>query len=76
MKRRFLFLGFTIFVACFFVAGFGAIDVTWAKTTYLKVGAGPVGGYWFPLASTLCSLIGGNIKDVKASPTVGGSVGK
>ena len=75
MKRRFLFMGFTIFVACFFVAGFGAINVTWAKTTYLKIGAGPVGGAWFPLAATLSSLIGDNIKDVKASPTVGGSVG-
>ena len=75
MKRRFLIFGFTIFAAFFLAAGFGTVDVVWAKTTYLKVGAGPVGGYWFPLASTLCSLVSTNVKDVKASPTVGGSVG-
>ncbi len=75
MFRRLLVSGFTFFVACFLIAGFGTSNVACAKTTYLKVGAGPVGGYWFPLAATLCSLVTDQVPDTKASPTVGGSIG-
>lgn len=41
---------------------------------FLRIGTGPVGGYWYPLGAILASIIVEKIPGVHASPTIGAGV--
>lgn len=45
-----------------------------AKVKFLKIGTGPVGGWWFPCGSVLATIISEEVEGVDASPTLGGGV--
>jgi TRAP transporter TAXI family solute receptor len=40
----------------------------------LKIGTGPVGGYWFPGGAVLSSIITDKVEGARGSPTLGGGV--
>ena len=45
-----------------------------AADTFLKIGTGPIGGYWFTIGSIWSTLITDHVPNVKASPTPGGAI--
>jgi len=44
------------------------------RPAMLKIGTGPVGGWWFPGGAVLSEIITDVVKGVRASPTLGGGV--
>ncbi len=45
-----------------------------AADTFLKIGTGPIGGYWFTIGSIWSTLITESVPNLKASPTPGGAI--
>ena len=78
MLKKGLSLGLAIVLACVLVIGCAPTPpeegVTPAAPTVLKIGTGPVGGYWFPGGAVLAQIINMYVEGVNASPTLGGGV--
>ena len=45
-----------------------------AADMFMKIGTGPIGGYWFTIGSVWSTLITDMVPGVKASPTPGGAI--
>lgn len=66
----------TKLLRCFLIVALSTLLCTpaLAADKFLKIGSGPVGGYWVPLAATWSTLITEHVPGVKASSTPGGSI--